>query len=686
MSNPAATGAREAPPPDLVEFLVELSVTLHKHTIYPAGHPSLAPAAEALAGQAARLLESRPQLAFGIGRHQLIVDGLATDPKHPVLRRVAELLHKHHLGAVSIAPGVEARELGAALLALATEPDREGPIGLSPAHQLPECPHVHLYPLTFDRIGIVGEAGRTDDGSMQGGFNGADLWAGLAQAALLPGAADDGAERSADPAAIARAIDAGEGNETQDLAVTDYLRQIAGQLRTASGHEAHALRDRTARLIGSIRPETLRRLVAMGGDMGQRAAFALDATHGMAVDSVLQIVSAVGEAGGQTISHGLLRMLTKLSAHAEAGGSAGGRADTALRDQVERLLAEWNLADPNPDEYRGVLQYLATSPLGASGAQIAENEAVTLRLVQMSLEVGATGPLVERAVEACVRGGGVGDLIEALDHAPMAGAEVVQEVRSRLGQPATMASLLSREPFDDTSVDALMPFVGAEGYGVLLDALATSPSRATRRKLLDRLGKAPPEVVGLIGPRLNDSRWYVQRNMLLLLSKLGRLPPGFDFATWTAHKDARVRIEAIRLQMGLPGGRQQALQAALHDADARVLQVGLAAVQHDCPAALIRLVVGVVHAIRAPDNLRLLAVEALAHTRDPRALQALLPLVLGGYSLLGRPKLAPKSPLMLAALKALALRWRQDAHVAAVLAVAAASSDLDVRAAARARS
>ena len=89
------------------------------------------------------------------------------------------------------------------------------------------------------------------------------------------------------------------------------------------------MRRRTARLISALKPETLRRLLTDGRPSAQRNAFVLDATHGMAVDAVIDIVKAAADANGQTISHGLVRMLTKLSAHAEArprGAQAGRRS------------------------------------------------------------------------------------------------------------------------------------------------------------------------------------------------------------------------------------------------------------------------------------------------------------------------------------------------------------------------
>ena len=110
----------------------------------------------------------------------------------------------------------------------------------------------------------------------------------------------------------------------------------------------------------------------MGGDLAQRRPFVLDAAHGMAVDAVIDIVKAAADASGQPISDGLVRMLSKLAAHAELGSEqARPAADSALREQVGQLLNGWQLADPNPDDYGKLLQHLARrrrAPRRPSGA------------------------------------------------------------------------------------------------------------------------------------------------------------------------------------------------------------------------------------------------------------------------------------------------------------------------------
>jgi len=96
---------------DLADFLIELSIALHKHAMYPEGHPSLAPAAAGVTRRAALLLENRSTLSLGVARRQLVIEGIATDPKHPVLGELAERLHRHHLGAVTFRKGVEPAEV-----------------------------------------------------------------------------------------------------------------------------------------------------------------------------------------------------------------------------------------------------------------------------------------------------------------------------------------------------------------------------------------------------------------------------------------------------------------------------------------------------------------------------------------------------------------------------------------------
>ena len=681
MPEPSASSGRAALSRELSEFLIELSIALHRHAMYPEGHPSLEPAATGVVRRADLLFVDRPTISLGVARNQLVIEGVATDPKHPVLRELAGRLHRHHLGAVTFSRGVDAAELTAVLQTLALEAERTGqPLGLGPADRLRAWPHVLLHPLTYERLELV------DDGDGGAGAKGgeaatrsAQLWVGLARAALATGPTEEAP--STEPAAVAKSIDEHPRVSGYDQVIVGYLLQIADELKAAGGEEAVALRRRTSKLIKNLRPETLRALVDMGGDLAQRQKFALAATSGMAVDAVLEVVQAAAAASGQHISHGFLRLLTKLAAHAE-GGTTGARvqADSALRDQVSRLISGWDLSDPNPGEYGAALQYMAVTRPVARASTGVRYEAEPLRVLQIAIETDQGGPAVWRALDDLLASAGDATLLDLLERAPhgmLAGA-----VWARVATPDRLARRLTAEPVDFAVVDRLVARLDpAAAAGSLLAALATAEARATRRALLDRLVRLGSPVVPLVIARLGDQRWYVVRNLLGLLQDLPGLPADFSAAPFAAHDDARVRREALRLQFRLPAERDQALVAALRDDDPRALQFALHAARQGCPPAALPVVIARARDRALDPDLRVLAIRVLGGTRAPQVVTPLLELCDGGTSLFGRRRLRPKSPELLAALSALA-GWASDPRVAPVLSGAGRSEDPEVRAAA----
>jgi hypothetical protein len=430
-----------------------------------------------------------------------------------------------------------------------------------------------------------------------------------------------------------------------------------------------------------MRPETLRRLIEMGGDGAQRRKFVLDASLGMAVDAVLDIVKAAAEASNHSVSGSLMRMLSKLAAHAEQGTpQARGLADRALRDQVRGLLTGWSLDDPNPEGYSLALQRMSQSAPAAAGLLEGVHPPEPDRLVQMSLEVDAVGPNVYRACGAMVDGGQLGGLIDLLEAAPE-GTIAAQELWGRAVSPETLTWLLTSEPVDFATVDRLLPRLGVLAADPLLDAMAGAEVRATRRALLDRLKRLGPMLGPSLTARLGDERWYVQRNLLSLLEELPELPVGFSVLPWVSHADPRVRLEAFKIGVKSPAERDRVITQALSDGEHRVVRLALLAAVTELPATAVSRVVAIVGNRQAPPDLRLQAIRVLGTARAPAGLDVLLSLVDGGRTLLGRRKLLPRSREMVAALTALASGWGEDPRARELLARAALSDDPAIRAA-----
>src|SRR3989449_856619 len=192
---------------ELADFLIELSIALHKHAMYPEGHPSLAPAAAGGTRRAERLFEERTTLALGVARQQLVIEGVATDAKNPLLSELAGRLHRHHLGAVTFDRGLRVTEVADVLKTLAVEAERTGqPLGLGAPEQLRAWDHVRLHPVTYERLELLQE---DDQAGKERGLRSAQLWVGLARAALAADAlaADDTPPPATEPSMIAKAID-----------------------------------------------------------------------------------------------------------------------------------------------------------------------------------------------------------------------------------------------------------------------------------------------------------------------------------------------------------------------------------------------------------------------------------------------------------------------------------------------
>jgi hypothetical protein len=680
---PAPSGERATLSRDLADFLIELSIALHKHAMYPEGHPSLAPAASGVTRRVASLLEDRATVSLGVARNQLVIEGVATDPKHPVLRELAGRLHRHHLGAITFRRGVEQGEVADALRTLAIEAERTGqPLGLGDRDRLAAWPHVQLHPLTYERLELTDQDGPP---AREGDARAAQLWVGLARAALAT-APEDTRPMPTEPAVIAQAIDEHSKAEATgyDQVIVGYLLQIAAELKTAGSAEAAALRRRTGRLIRTLKPETLRRLVGMGGDFAQRRQFVSDAADGMAVDAVLDILKAAAETSHETISHSLVRLLSKLAAHAEAGAApVRPQADAALREQVQRLLAGWTLADPNPGAYGEALQRMARAAPAAAPRR--DHHATEPdRLVAMALEVGTLGPRLHAAVDRVVGEGRLAQLLDALEGG-VADTAAAATVRAQIATAAAVQQIVAREPIDFKLLERLVPLVGTAAAPPLLDALAAAESRGARRGLLAQLAKMGAEIGPLVVARLDDGRWYVTRNLLGLLEELGAPPAGFSAAPYMRHADARVRWQAVKLQLKLPAERDDALITGLRDQDPRTLRLALslAVALQAFPDAAVPLLVNRATDRTLAGDLRALAVRGLGCTRASAALETLLQITAGGRTLFGREKLAVKSPELLVALSALASGWSHDLRARARLAIAASSADSEIRHAAQ---
>ncbi len=683
MSRLSTVGESAALSRELSDFLIEFSIGLHKNAIYPSGHPLRESAADLIARRVDSLLKERLTLSLGVARHQLIIEGVATEENNPVLRDLALRLHRHHLGAIKFSQGVTNEEISDVLATIAVDAGRRvRPLGLEEHDFLQQWPHVRLFPLTFEQLQLleedVNEVKEEEKAEMRGSRSrSAQLWIGLARAALASELDDATLAESADstdPVVVARAIDDHKRDAAYDQVVVGYLLQIAEELKAKGGKEAAALQKRISRLVSTLQPDTLQQLMQMGGDVFQRRKFVLDATQGMAVDAVVDLVQAAADTSGQTISHSLIRMLSKLAVHADDGAPmARPTADTALREQVQKLVTGWDLDDPNPDNYRLALEKMSHQVPNFRGDDTFPAEPD--RLLEMGLEIEILGEPVWRSVDQMISNPDLSPLLDLLDAAN--DGWMKETLWRHVATPERLETQLEFVPVNHDVVKRLIVRMRLAAVESLLAALARSDERSAGT-LVDQLALIGEDAGPVLVSRLGTSRWPMLRLLLVTIGKLERWPEGFDAREFTRHPDAGVRREAVRLLFKHPAYREQTITAALSDPDERIVRMAMGAVMQGCTAGQASVLMS-----RADDetlsvDLRALGIRAASGHRSAETLNWLLGRVAGKKVLMFRRGLASKSPAMLAALAGLAAHWSTEPAAKEVLAQASKHSDPEI--------
>jgi hypothetical protein len=445
----------------------------------------------------------------------------------------------------------------------------------------------------------------------------------------------------------------------------------------------------------------------MGGDFAQRRQFMLDAAQGMTVEAVLDLVQAAAATEGQSISHSMMRLFSKLARYSESDPESLKRAgaEDAARDQIQRLMAEWRLDDPNPTAYGKALQHMSRTARADSNAAYTECEPE--RILQMAFELGVTGPRCDVALEAMINSARIAPILDMIDNAP--DPDFAESIWRELDAHNVLWVALSELRFDFATIQRLVKRKQMSAVDPLLDAAEQSDAKS-RERLFEILADLGSAVGPFVARRIDGARPEIRRDLFTLLGKLSTMPDGFDASRYLLSQDVSVRREAIRLLLKFAETREQAIIAGCADTDERAVFLGMTAAQEGyCPPraaeivrqriqkgdldpALTTLAIRVLAAAesgalmpvptgaRGRASVMLRAVDAEAQAAAGRkTVDWLVSKVASKTRFFGRWKLNSKSPEMLAALGALASYWSQEPDVQEIVALATKSGDPEFR-------
>jgi len=626
------------------EAFRDLAFAARALAVYPGAHPAVAKGLTAALASLSSLLAETGPIELAVTRNGFVRGEERFDSSAPI--RLAELLRRRGAAALRVEPGVTAGEIERLLRALAPVDRRRRAAG-SLAAELAAGGSTHLAVTDLDFSSLVlvegelaGEVSRGEEGTVweelvrrlvQGGAVPSDrlaAWlAGGGSAAGLVRSLLGGAESGADPAARAASIAAALRAVVSAYAESPTAHELASLTALASvlsGEERELLAQEVTRATAG-RTGGERALAAFFSSFPEREAERL---RGSAR-------AAAGGSGpsGDTERVGRLRRAfgaADVDALDDPRGAKGLDAGALLLELAAPPATQGPvpLANKLLDELAGTAIQRSTPPLLLELAEQldlapAARSVVLHRLEAAYRELLASGRLAQAT-----------ELVESVERRAAGEDEFAQALRRVAERLASRESLtyLARvlsELSDSGLAQArlLVERLGPTAARHLLGELSESEDRAQRHRLLALLSKLGPLVVRDATRLLADPRWYVVRNVLLLLRQVG--DPGSLAAVRRCadHPDLRVKLEAIRnlfaFDQDLP---RELLRRALSAPDPRLAgeAIDLAAEGRmvEAAAPLAELLVAW-DPLGRRRGVRLKAIRALAAIGDPSVLPRL---------------------------------------------------------------
>ena len=285
----------------------------------------------------------------------------------------------------------------------------------------------------------------------------------------------------------------------------------------------------------------------------------------------------------------------------------GKRTETVADDAVNRQLG------------RTILELLSSSSAAFPPRPVLARVEALFRAHLTNAEVDEALELIQRLNEIAASTHN-----DDLRHA-------IQETIVNLATPemirALIDSLQNAPPEKSRVLQRLTDALGSAARRNLLLALSEESNRSRRRRLFDFITSLGPAIAPEAVSFLKDDRWFVLRNMIVLLRSVNDRTSLPDLRRLAQHHDLRVRMEAIKSLFTLDTGvSMDLLENVIHDPDPKVAETAVSLVG----SAGIREAVGpLLKIVKGNDvfgtrrTIRVKAIKALGELGDPASLDEL---------------------------------------------------------------
>lgn len=238
-------------------------------------------------------------------------------------------------------------------------------------------------------------------------------------------------------------------------------------------------------------------------------------------------------------------------------------------DQLTELLKEEELEEVEPEDLATDETILEDSLLAdAAPEEVVTIETLLARIAKETDPSAYRGHIVEfsrfllaeraeRKIEYAMQAMSI--FVRHIDHPPGGSAEIaglarlgIKEVVSEELIVHYIGLLKKRGTRGLQEIDTVLVALQERSIGPLLQALAEEEDLLVRKAILEIVTRIGRVAVPTILENLNDTRWYMVRNMISVLGNLGMPDLAPHVAATLSHPDLRVKKEAIKALSRIP--------------------------------------------------------------------------------------------------------------------------------------
>lgn len=573
----------------LSAFIHELNITRRYSHSYPYDHPIITNSASKVIQKLEILLEFQPALTLGIARNVLIFNSGVFDRKNPVYSDFACYLFAHGIATITFSRNISEQELILLFKTLGssceTVLDRGGVIRQL---NVAGIVNIQVNEVDYSSFRITEEDEIIAPGNIVIEHEAEALWnrfvEGLMQGNLDSGGKGITSTGRIDPERLAVFINqrvsqlANSTESSYDAAITSFMRKMDRD-GLASRYDAESIR-KLGEFVKNLTPELRRQFLQCSFDSLQGGDTTKKLLSQFPDEVILDALNDVNDKGSH-LSQGVVNLLQII---ARTGNKTGQTQKTAavsgltseeLSQKLKNIFREDEPSRYITDSYSTTLKTIASierfSVLAADETQALSEQIrslpieskvsdVILQIMDAELESEDAQVLQDNLMDLCevfLNTGDFRSLAKVHMHIRIKcqggtfGILPIHEtVFDRFMEPEFHEEILNglaawgKTKYEE--IRAVIVGVGEPFVELLMLRLTEESSLSLRHFYLEclfEIGDASKQAAIL---NLNDKRWYVVRNMVILLRRFGDPVVLRYFRTIAEHSHPKVRQEVIR--------------------------------------------------------------------------------------------------------------------------------------------